>query len=287
MIGRLLLIVAACVGAATGCADRLAGADSIAAPAGLARMTFKTDGFTLAGWGRIAAPDQPAAVYIEGDGLAWLSRNEPSPDPTPRRPLALVLAAADPSPNVVYLARPCQFTPQTENPSCGVPYWTGRRFSPEVLAALDQAADQIAGRVPGQGLHLIGYSGGGAVAALLAARRRDVLSLRTVAGNLDHDAVNRRHGVTPLRGSLNAIDVAAQIGRVPQIHFSGGRDKVVPPQIAEAFKAAARSPCAAVRVLPDADHENGWAAAWPRLLTDAPACQGLYPGGDMGYKLAP
>ena len=39
-----------------------------------------------------------------------------------------------------------------------------------------------------KGIHLIGYSGGGAIAVLTASRREDVLSVRTIAANLDHSA---------------------------------------------------------------------------------------------------
>jgi pimeloyl-ACP methyl ester carboxylesterase len=172
--------------------------------------------------------DGPVDVYIEGGGLAWRSKSEPSMDPTPRHALGLALATADWGANVVYIARPCQFTPMTMNPRCGVAYWTGKRFAPEVVAALGQAIDQVAA---GRTIHLIGYSGGGALAVLVAARHFDVASIRTVAGNLDHDEVNRFHGVSPMPDSLNAIDVAGAVTAVPQIHFSGGDDTVVPAAI--------------------------------------------------------
>ena len=37
----------------------------------------------------------------------------------------------------------------------------------------------------------VGYSGGAAVAALVAGRRSDIVSLRTLSGYLDHVALNR------------------------------------------------------------------------------------------------
>ena len=94
-------------------------------------------------------------------------------------------AVAGPAPNVAYLARPCQFMPMDRNPQCAVPYWTGKRYTPEVIASMNDAVDRLVARVPGQPVNLIGYSGGGAVAVLIAARRHDVATLRTVAGNLD------------------------------------------------------------------------------------------------------
>ena len=73
----------------------------------------------LTAWSRIAGPadgpvDGPVDevhVYIEGDGYAWATTTDPSDDPTPINPLALRLAAVDDAPNVLYLARPCQFRP--------------------------------------------------------------------------------------------------------------------------------------------------------------------------------
>lgn len=268
------MLVAAC-SASAGCAslDRDANADSIARPVGLTRMLIKTDPFVLTTFARIRDPGQPVTIYIEGDGLAWLSRTEVSLDPTPREAMGLTLAALDPSPNVVYLARPCQFTPRAKNPTCGIPYWTGKRFAPEVIAAMGRAVDQVAAQVPGQKINLVGYSGGGAVAVLMAAERKDVASIRTVAGNLDHVEVNRIAKVSPLSGSLNAIDMAGQVARIPQIHYSGTADTVVPPTIAERFRQAAPSPCVTVKTIPGVSHEAGWKEHWSSIVNTFPVCR--------------
>lgn len=252
--------------------SRLAGADPIAASAGLARVRIPAAPFVLTAYLRITDPAAPVHVYMEGDGLAWLSRTEPSPDPTPRSPVALRLAAADPAANVAYLARPCQYTPMAENPACVPAYWTGRRFAPEVITAMGRALDVIAARTTRRELHLTGYSGGGAVAVLTAAERGDVASIRTVAGNLDHDAVNRLHRVSPLNGSLNPMDAAPRVARIPQIHFSADKDTVVPPSIAAGFRAAAPSPCVQTRTITGATHADGWVERWPELLAQQPKC---------------
>ncbi len=261
--------------ALAGCAalDRDANADAIARPAGLRRMVMKTEPFVLTTFARIRDPGQPVTVYIEGDGLAWLSRTEVSRDPTPKEALGLLLAAADPSPNVAYLARPCQFTPRDRNPVCDFPYWTGKRFAPEVVRSVGEAIGLIAAQTPGQKVHLVGYSGGGAVAVLVAAERDDVASIRTVAGNLDHAEVNRLGRVSPLSGSLNPIDAAARVAHIPQIHFAGSSDTVVPPAIAERFRRASGSPCVSIRIVAGNTHEDGWRLRWPALLGESPACR--------------
>jgi pimeloyl-ACP methyl ester carboxylesterase len=259
-----------------GCAsDPRLHADALAQPAGLQHEQVSAGMFVLTAYARITRSDAPLTIYIEGDGLAWRNRYQPSDDPTPSRALGLSLAAADRSANVVYLARPCQFTPMASNPGCQVAYWTGKRFAPEVVAAMDAAVSHYAARVPGQRIALVGYSGGAAVAVLVAARRSDVASLRTVAGNLDHEAVNRWHKVSSMPESLNPIDVAARVARIPQIHFSGSDDKIVPTVITRSFVsavAATGSTCARAQVVNGLAHESNWAAQWPQLLANSPTC---------------
>ncbi|WP_218179701.1 alpha/beta hydrolase family protein [Pseudomonas gingeri] len=245
-------------------------ADQLAQPAHLQRELIKTDGFLLTGFYRITRPDLPVNLYIEGDGRAWQTSSQPSSDPTPYKALGLALAASDPAANVVYLARPCQFTPAIDNPHCDVRYWTDKRFAEEVVVAMNQAVSHYV--VEGQQVNLVGYSGGGAVAVLIAARRHDVASIRTVAGNLDHAEVNRLHRVTPMPGSLNAIDVARQVASIPQIHFSGADDSVVPPSIAQRFVEASGARCVTRYVVPGMTHESEWAQRWPELLARTPVC---------------
>lgn len=231
---------------------------------GFSRHEIQADPFILTSYEKVRQPGMVAAVYIEGDGLAWLSRTRASKDPTPTNPVALKLAGEDKSANVVYLSRPCQFS---KGEGCAQEYWTGKRFSPEVIAAMGKALDDIKKRHSIYGFNLMGFSGGGAVAALLAARRDDILSLRTIAGNLDTDAFTKLHHVTPLAGSLNPADVAEKIARLPQKHFVGVEDKVVPRQIGESFVAATHRPdCITLTEVEGASHEDGWVEQWQKLL---------------------
>lgn len=261
-------------GMLAGCAalDPNAHADALAEPAGLHRELIDTHSFVLTAFSRISQPGKPIHIYIEGDGQAWLSRTQPSLDPTPRRAIGLALAAADPAPNVVYLARPCQFTPMAMNPRCGIEWWTSQRYAPEVVASMSEAVSQLASRGPKPAIELIGYSGGGALAVLIAARRTDVASIRTVAGNLDDAFVNRLHGVSSMPESENPIDFAGQVARIPQMHFSGGADTVVPPEVAQRFVNATGAQCAQTHVVPRISHEGDWSRLWPALLLTLPVC---------------
>ncbi|MDD5226493.1 MAG: hypothetical protein PHV97_04825 [Candidatus Omnitrophica bacterium] len=136
--------------------ERLSAADTIAQEAGFQRSRVRTPLFLITTYSKIKNPGQPLHIYIEGDGYAWVTRNRVSWDPTPRRPVALELAVEDPSPNVVYLARPCQYTPMEMNPACEQSYWTDRRFSEEVIGSMDQAVDKFVKDAQSPGVHLIG-----------------------------------------------------------------------------------------------------------------------------------
>ncbi len=213
------------------------------------------------------AQSDTMTVYIEGDGQAWLTSSIAADDPTPRKPVALELALRDPG-AAAYLARPCQFTAQADWRSCKQAYWTNQRFAPEVITASSQAIDALKQRAGASKLVLVGFSGGGAVAALVAARRQDVVRLVTVAGNLDTKAWTALHHLSALHGSLNPADAWEALQAIPQLHLVGGKDKNVSVEVAESF--AARFPARqrpTIRVVPGADHGCCWAELWPGLLS--------------------
>lgn len=243
-------------------------ADRLAEAGGFAKSYLAGDRFDLLAYRRISRPGAPLTVYLEGDGAAWLTPNRLSADPTPKHPLVLQLAAMDPAANVVYLARPCQFVMLPDRGrNCQETHWSDQRFSEEMVTAIDQAISELVAETAAPALDLVGYSGGGALAVLVAARRQDVRSLRTVAGNLDHQEFSRYHRVSPLSGSLNPIDVAEKVALIPQLHFVGRQDDTVPERITERFLAALPAPnCAGKVEVAEADHANGWLAQWPGLL---------------------
>ncbi len=242
--------------------ERAQLAQALAASHGWHRETLPTDSFAITAWlpPRIESTGD-LVIYIEGDGLAWTASDTPSRDPTPLSPMALRLALAQPGGNAAYLARPCQYALETAH--CEQRYWTSRRFAPEVIGAMNQATDDLKQRFRASRLILVGYSGGAAVAALLAARRTDVAGLVTVAGNLDHHAWTEWHRASPLTGSLNPADEEARLRRIPQRHFTGANDRIVPPALLEAF--AAQMPDAKLEILEGYDHQCCWAENWPAL----------------------
>jgi dienelactone hydrolase len=205
-------------------------------------------------------------IYIEGDGFAWRTQSEPSTDPTPINPLGLKLALAHPGGNAAYLARPYQYVGGLNGKGCNKTYWTQKRFAVEVIEASDQALTVLKLRFGAHHLQLVGYSGGGAVATLLAAQRDDVVRLVTVAGNLDHRAWTDAHHIQPLDGSLNPIDYWPALTKIPQVHFVGEKDLIINKAIAVSYRKRFTAPQNINIVsLSDFNHHCCWVESWPAL----------------------
>lgn len=279
LLGLVVMTLTACGGAAMnfGLSSRIDRANDIALSSGFFKKEVKASPFYLTTFQKIDkdnTTEKTATVYIEGDGLAWVSKRQMSLDPTPTNPLAFELAALDPSNNVIYMARSCQYSKWIYNTACPYKYWTSNRFDTTVLKSYQTALDGFKEQYGFEEFHLVGFSGGGAVATLLASQRDDVKTLRTVAGNLDHDGVNAYHKVSMMPESLNPIDYAARTQFIPQTHYVGDKDKVVKPFISRDFiNAIPKVHCAQQRIIPNVEHEKGWTDIWATLSTKMPDCE--------------
>lgn len=224
----------------------------------------------IRGFKRTQPGSQSLHVYIEGDGLAFIRRNQISSNPTPINPIAQKLAASDDTANVLYLARPCQYTKITDYTVCPPALWTNARYSQQVIDTMSNALDialdgfKIEKK---RSITLIGYSGGGVIAALLAAQRDDIDTLVTIAGNLDTEAWTRHHNDSPLINSINPLDYAEQLETIRQFHWTGDKDKVVPSIIIEKYLQQLGSPHIAKKIsVPGFDHSCCWESIWPQAL---------------------
>ena len=252
-------------------------AHRLATPAFMHQRIIPAAPFALTAYERIRQRGGDATVYIEGDGQAWLSRRTPSFDPTPVNPVALHLATRDDGPNVIYLARPCQYSKGLEAyaPCDDRAWWTSKRLAPEVLDSMNAALSDIKKRYDIKKFDLVGFSGGGGVAVLLATQRKDIAGIRTVAGNLDHDTFTAYHGISPMSGSINPLGAAAKTAAIPQHHFIGEWDDVVPQGIVASFlKAAGSDRCIQYSIVKETSHEKGWVDKWPELLKEPVKCGG-------------
>jgi hypothetical protein len=257
----LLLLPASCVEMRR---DRAA---EIARDGGLSARYVDTGKFTLLVYERISSRGGPLHVYIEGDGLAWVTPTRISQDPTPTDPVALRLAAADPYADVVYLGRPCQFVSEAAAQGCSAALWSSDRYGRAVIDSIGIAIDRVEKEAGRSSLVLIGYSGGGTVAALAAAQRTDVSRLVTVAANLDTAAWTRLHRLTPLTGSLEPIAFRDQLRLLPQTHFVGARDEIVPAEIVWGYaNVLGKGAPVEIVTMPGFTHECCWARDWPTLV---------------------
>lgn len=248
--------------------DRTANAIMLAEANGFETDIVSTNRFRLRIFHRGLSPGSGQLhVYIEGDGSAWKGKYRLSSNPTPSDPIGLELAIRDPGKAILYIARPCQYLPQDELAGCDPKYWSSHRYSEEVVAAVNEVIEKKTGQFDSLGL--IGYSGGGSVAALVTAKRENVAWLMTIAANLDHRAWTAMHQVSPLRGSLNAIDYIDSLQTIPQTHLAGASDDNVPVSLLYGFRDAAGKPSDInVIEINGYDHACCWAGNWQKLLCE-------------------
>jgi hypothetical protein len=228
-------------------------------------------------------------IYIEGDGAAWQNRITPPQDPTPFDPLAAKLASQDPSAWIAYLGRPCQYLDADALSLCDPGLWRDARFGSKALAVSDEAITRVRAAVvarwqrqhaqhfqeakplpePKVHIRLIGYSGGGALAVLLASGRVDIACLITVAAPLDTEAWTDLQKLSPLRDSINPATFSPRLAGIAQTHWFGTKDRVVPPASIGAYAEHNLGPRGEVRVLDGFNHNLLWVQSWPRLLAES------------------
>jgi hypothetical protein len=253
------------------CAGRDELAQRIGRAANLSADVIDVGAMRLVAFERDGAGAQ-LSVYIEGDGFTSVTLTRLSSDPTPRDPVALRLAAADGAPAVLYLARPCQFPSLTGQRHCDSDYWSVARYAPLVVETMDAAISKVMRRTGKSRVELIGYSGGGVIAALIAARRNDVVRVITIAADLDVTFWTTYHNVSPLTKSLNPADETALLRDVPQIALTGGRDEIVPKVVLDQYVSRfPRDRGPSVLDIPNFTHECCWADDWSILISQARA----------------
>ena len=223
------------------------------------KTTFKAQDHTLFAVEKRVPSAERVHVYIEGDGLAWIGGSEVSKDPTPLNPvgLRLALADADSKATVLYLARPCQYI---FSPSCRSHDWTDGRFSEGIVRLYEDVITDYQKQQGALPVVLHGFSGGAALALLVAPRLRHVKSVVTFAGLYDVTAWTDQFGYLPLSTSLNPAD-ELRLSTIPQHHFVSPHDEIVPPRNIQSYLRKIGNHRGIIQVtsvesVPD--HETGW-----------------------------
>ena len=202
-------------------------------------------------------------IYIEGDGAHWLFQMAPPPNPTPPKSLVVSLATQDQGPFTLYLARPCQYIDIVQFKDCDPSLWAEGRFSPAVIQYANDEIDRVLLDLPKVRINLVGHSGGGTLATLLAAKRSDVRCLVTLASPLDIAAWTRSLALGPLHLSKNPADPNIRLANIRQTHFFGENDSVVKKESIGNYRNF--SDKTDFIVISGFDHTKAWAKEWPML----------------------
>jgi dienelactone hydrolase len=202
-------------------------------------------------------------VFLEGDGQPWLDGGRRiARDPSPKIPLAFDLFKNSSVPRA-YLGRPCYFS-HAQDVGCNPSLWTSARYGEAAVASMASALKKLVRENSTHRVILLGYSGGGALAYLVAPRVPAVSAVVTISGNLDIDAWTREHHFVSLSESDNPATVSALDRRITQIVIVGGRDVNVPRSSIREFLD--RQQPQEVWFYDDQDHACCWRRDWPSIL---------------------
>jgi dienelactone hydrolase len=202
-------------------------------------------------------------VFLEGDGEPWVDGGRRiARDPSPKNALAFDLFKASSVPRA-YLGRPCYFS-HAHDVGCDPSMWTSARYGKAAVASTVAALETLIRENSTRRVILLGYSGGGTLAYLVAPHIPSVSAVITIAANLDIDAWTRAHGYLPLSDSDNPATVPALDRRITQIAIVGGRDVNVPQSSLRAFLDRQRPQ--EVWIYDDHDHACCWRRDWPSIL---------------------
>jgi len=204
-------------------------------------------------------------VYNQEQHTAGIAYSRtPATDPTPAHPLAfdLMLNTSQPA---WYLTRPCYNG--TRDAACDARIWTAERYSKAVVESMASALNSYAAMQPATTkLILVGYSGGGTLATLLAGRVSNVVGVISIAANLDTQTWTDALHYEPLLGSLNPATETVELA-TPHVTLVGDQDKQVPFATLTRFLQA--HPQTKVLHYASYDHVCCWENNWPQLLKEA------------------
>ena len=145
--------------------------------------------------------------------------------------------------------------------------WTSARFGSKVIQTYNQIIEQIKATWHAKTVTLHGYSGGSAVALLVAANRKDVTSVVTFAPLLDPNRWATYHHYSPLAGSLSPLSHTTRLKHIPQTHFIGLEDSQVPYQVSENYFAALLpSQIILVHKVSQFTHHSDWPQLWKSYI---------------------
>jgi len=214
-------------------------------PSGFTDKKIETEYLTFSVWEKEGIETgKPLRIYLEGDG-----------NPNPSDKIALYYAQQDKTKNVIYMARPCQWSKDKICKSKPEIY-KDQRFHPEIIREIEEVVLYLKSKYKAPKIELIGYDGGATVALNLAGQM-NISRIITIAGILDTNAYVRQNDLPEMKDAQNPADKLAVLADVPQIHYVGGKDEITPRRSAERFIAKMSHPkSAVVKSVPGVGHTD-------------------------------
>ena len=137
---------------------------------------------------------------------------------------------------------------------------------------MNAALDRLKSRFAVEQFELVGYSGGAAIALILAGSRNDVTQVQTIAGNLDPVKWAELMQLAPFSKPVTPLAFRDKLRALPQRHFIGLNDKVVPPQMLRVYTTQLQGNCLEV-VESLATHDQGYDESWGARSNLPLACE--------------
>ena len=204
-------------------------------------------------------------IYVDGDGKPWLRDTRVAIDPTPANPVLLRLMH-DATHPAVYLGRPCYFGTATDQ-GCEQRWWTFDRYGQVVVDSMCSAANRLSREQGAHTVSLVGYSGGGAIVVGMSGCTEKLVSVSTIAGNLDPDAWAEYHGYTALNDLAPLDNEATRQNHFKEAHWQCREDRNIPPSSTDNYFAVRES---AIRHIVDScSHSKGWKQYWSQIIDSA------------------
>lgn len=213
----------------------------------------------------VTAQNKVLHVYLDGDGKPFKNSYALAADPTSRNHLILELMALDKQPAMM-LGRPCYHGLSIDSSNCEYRLWTSARYSATVVDSMVTALNKWLKQHRFQKIVLIGFSGGGTLAVLMAKKLATVTTVVTLAANLDVAAWSQHHGYLMLKDSLSPMNQPILKENIKQLHLAGSEDEKVPPFIIKAY--ANKQKNALFRIYKGFTHHCCWLKIWSDILKE-------------------
>lgn len=214
-------------------------------PDGFKKNLLETKYLTFSVWEKEGIQSKkPLRIYLEGDG-----------NPNPTDQIALYYAQKDPSTNVIYMARPCQWSDDKvckDEPEI----YREQRFHPQIIRETQEIILLLIDKYQAPYVELVGFDGGATV-ALNLANKLSVKRVITIAGILDTVSYTYQNNLPEMTDAENPADNLLGLAQVAQIHYVGEDDQITPIKVAERFVRQMNNPkSAVVKKVPGVGHSN-------------------------------